>query len=258
MGGTAGAGCQDWAQGKCIQKPKKINIRSQRIPATSCVQERSRHGSPSAFNLITTTGSSKEDVEARFRKAQDGFFVSSPMWRSKSISLWAERRGIRISIIHLLTGNQKEINFTKGQWQKTWIIQRPFHTFCRLNSAKADTLSAKTSEPVHISSCSFKGTPNLRWCPLEKNLYTAPVSRVILTNYISIEIDSAFLPLIISKMTNKNDIFNVSFALLVYKPNYTAGIVLSKRFLLRICVWFFLEGKLVFWPCLFLAPLMSC
>ena len=39
-------------------------------------------------SLITTTGGTEEDVEARCRKAQVAFSILRPIWRSQFISLW--------------------------------------------------------------------------------------------------------------------------------------------------------------------------
>ena len=42
--------------------------------------------------IITTTGGTEEDVEARCRKAQVAFSSLRPIWRSKFISLWTKIR----------------------------------------------------------------------------------------------------------------------------------------------------------------------
>ena len=41
-------------------------------------------------SLITTSGGTEEDVEARCRKAQVAFSILRPIWRSKFISLWTK------------------------------------------------------------------------------------------------------------------------------------------------------------------------
>ena len=43
-------------------------------------------------SLVSTTGGTEEDVEARCRKAQAAFCMLRPVWRSKCISLWTKLR----------------------------------------------------------------------------------------------------------------------------------------------------------------------
>ena len=43
-------------------------------------------------SLVSTTGSTEEDAEARCRKAQAAFCMLRPVWRSKCISLWTKLR----------------------------------------------------------------------------------------------------------------------------------------------------------------------
>ena len=43
-------------------------------------------------SLMSTTGGTEEDVEARCRKAQVAFCMLRPVWRSKCISLWTKLR----------------------------------------------------------------------------------------------------------------------------------------------------------------------
>ena len=56
------------------------------------LEQAARVGLKSLGSLITTTGSTEEDVEARCRIAQVTFSILGPIWRSKFMSLWTKIR----------------------------------------------------------------------------------------------------------------------------------------------------------------------
>ena len=74
-------------------KTKEMRIRSSANTGNiNCVGEVLERVSAFTYlgSLITTTGGTEEDVEARCRKAQVAFSILRPIWRSKFISLWTK------------------------------------------------------------------------------------------------------------------------------------------------------------------------
>ena len=64
-------------------------------------------------SLITTTGGTEEDVEARCRKAQVAFSMLRPIWRSKFISLWTKIRIFNSNVKSVLLYGSETWRLTK-------------------------------------------------------------------------------------------------------------------------------------------------
>ena len=64
-------------------------------------------------SLITTSGGTEEDVEARCRKAQVAFSILRPIWRSKFISLWTKIRIFNSNVKSVLLYGSKTWRLTK-------------------------------------------------------------------------------------------------------------------------------------------------
>ena len=96
-------------------KTKEMRIR---FPANTgninCVGEDLEHVSAFTYlgSLITTTGCTEEDVEARCRKAQVAFSILRPIWISKVISLWTKIR-INSNVKSILLYGSETCRLTK-------------------------------------------------------------------------------------------------------------------------------------------------
>ena len=64
-------------------------------------------------SLITTTGGTEEDVDARCRKAQVAFSILRPIWRSNFISLWTKRRVFNSNVKSVLLYGSETWRLTK-------------------------------------------------------------------------------------------------------------------------------------------------
>ena len=64
-------------------------------------------------SLITTTGGTEEDVEARCRKAQVAFSILRPIWRSNFISLWTKIRICNSNVKSILLYGSETWRLTK-------------------------------------------------------------------------------------------------------------------------------------------------
>ena len=64
-------------------------------------------------SLITITGGTEEDVEARCRKAQVVFSILRPIWRSKFISLWTKIRIFNSNVKSVLLYGSETWRLTK-------------------------------------------------------------------------------------------------------------------------------------------------
>ena len=73
-------------------------------------------------SLITTSGGTEEDVEARCRKAQVAFSILRPIWRSKFTSLWTK--------IRIFNSNMKSVLLYGSEtWRLTKKIITQLQTF---------------------------------------------------------------------------------------------------------------------------------
>ena len=97
-------------------KTKEMRIRS---PANTgninCVGEVLEQVSAFTYlgNLITTSGGTEEDVEARCRKAQVAFSILRPIWRSKFISRWTKIRIFNYNVKSVLLYGSETWRLTK-------------------------------------------------------------------------------------------------------------------------------------------------
>ena len=64
-------------------------------------------------SFVSTTGSSKEDVEARCRRGQAAFCMLGPVWRSKCISLWTKLRIVSSNGKRVLLYRSETLRLTK-------------------------------------------------------------------------------------------------------------------------------------------------
>ena len=64
-------------------------------------------------SLITTTGGTEEDVEARCRKAQAAFSILRPIWRSKFISVQTKIRIFDSNVTSVLLYGSETWRLTK-------------------------------------------------------------------------------------------------------------------------------------------------
>ena len=64
-------------------------------------------------SLITTSGGTEEDFEARCRKAQVAFSILRPIWRSKFISLWTKIRIFNSNVKSVLLYGSETWRLTK-------------------------------------------------------------------------------------------------------------------------------------------------
>ena len=64
-------------------------------------------------SLITTTGGTEGDVEARCRKAQVAFSILRPIWRSNFISLWTKIRIFNSNVKSVLLYGSETWRLTK-------------------------------------------------------------------------------------------------------------------------------------------------
>lgn len=63
--------------------------------------------------LITATGSTEEDAEARCKKAQIAFYILRPIWRSQCISLWTKLRIFNSKVKSVLLYGSRTWRLTK-------------------------------------------------------------------------------------------------------------------------------------------------
>ena len=97
-------------------KTKEMRIRSP--PNTgniNCVGEVLEQVSAFTYlgSLITTSGGTEEDVEARCRKAQVAFSILRPIWRSKFISWWTKIRIFNYNVKSVLLYGSETWRLTK-------------------------------------------------------------------------------------------------------------------------------------------------
>ena len=64
-------------------------------------------------SIVTTTGGTEEDVEARCRKAQVAFSMLGPVWGSLYISLWTKLRIFNSNVKFILLYGSKTWRLTK-------------------------------------------------------------------------------------------------------------------------------------------------